>query len=189
MQKDNLLENTLSCKIFLYAGWNCAGSGSFINDLDEKMNFSEHIDVRFLVRFLRCWDLSDDCHLSLEIHTFWGLSTRLSFARSWSTPAVYVAHSLFCSISCWPVISLWIASGWLWRPTQLFVFLRINCALNVLLYMYMVPATGWNTQWTLLSLHQLIVVTGIIRYLFLFYFICICMCSVFEVLSITKIVS
>jgi hypothetical protein len=35
-----------------------------------------------------------------------------------------------CSISFWPVISFWIASGWLCRPTQLFVFLRINCALH-----------------------------------------------------------
>jgi hypothetical protein len=36
-----------------------------INDLDEKMNFSEHVDVRLL----RCWDLSEDSHLSSEIHT------------------------------------------------------------------------------------------------------------------------
>jgi hypothetical protein len=71
------------------------------------------------------------------------------------------------------------------RPTQLFVFLRMDCAFHVLLCM--VPVACCHTQWTLLSLHQLIVVTGINRYSFLFLFYMYL--YVFVVLSFTKIVS
>jgi hypothetical protein len=47
----------------------------------------------------------------------------------------------------------------------------------------MVPVAGCHTQWTLLSLHQLIVVTGINRYLLVSFFILyvfvkfVCVCS------------
>jgi hypothetical protein len=51
-----------------------------------------------------------------------------------------------------------------WSVTQLFLFLRINCALHPPLCM--VPVPGWHIQWTLLSLHQLIVVTV--------YVLCVC---------------
>jgi hypothetical protein len=85
---------------------------------------------------------------------------------------------IFFEIFVWSAAEAFLPQSalvWLCRPTQLFVLLRINCALHVLLYI--VPVTGWHTQWTLLSLHQLIVVTGIIRYLFLFFILYVFVCA------------
>jgi hypothetical protein len=52
------------------AGWNCAGSSKLYKRSGGhhgREDGSEHVDV--MVRFLRCWDLSENCHSSSGIHT------------------------------------------------------------------------------------------------------------------------
>jgi hypothetical protein len=78
----NILKDTLSCKVLLYACLNCSGSECSINDLgvimDEKMNFLEHVDVMVgkvfpILRFMRIlsFNFKDPyIEVSLRLHVF-----------------------------------------------------------------------------------------------------------------------
>jgi hypothetical protein len=70
---------------------------SSLNDLrvimDEKLNFSEHIDVMVVAMLGFIKKLSFEFR---DSHTLRSLYTVFMFIRSWSTPAVYGAHSMSC---------------------------------------------------------------------------------------------
>jgi hypothetical protein len=60
MQNDNILENTLPCGVFLYAGWNCAGSGY----LYKRSEGHHGREDKFFGAFTK------DCHLTVvRVHS------------------------------------------------------------------------------------------------------------------------
>jgi hypothetical protein len=83
-ERNSLFLNVDRCKIITFSrtrypvefaymlGGTVLDRVSSINGLgvimDEKINFSEHV-TSWLLRLLRCWDVSDDYHSSSEIHT------------------------------------------------------------------------------------------------------------------------
>jgi hypothetical protein len=83
----NILKDTLSCKVLLYACLNFSGSECSINDLgvimDKKMNFLEHVDVMLgkvfaILRFMRILSFKfKDPYTEVSLHVFGSFEVEL----------------------------------------------------------------------------------------------------------------
>jgi hypothetical protein len=103
---------------------------------------------------LSVWLLHD---IELEVPNFFksvSITWTTGFMNRCLPRCASLTRSLVCSILFEPVIKLWIACSWLYRPVHLFLFLRMSCALHMLIVH--IPSYGSIYSGGLISLHQLI---------------------------------